>query len=39
MMDINKSLEEIDGEDWGDPEKGATGLSCIKKKTSKGFYK
>ncbi|MFC3842403.1 contact-dependent growth inhibition system immunity protein [Paenibacillus sp. GCM10012304] len=26
MMDFNKSLEEIDGEDWGDPEKGATGL-------------
>ncbi|MDU0206384.1 contact-dependent growth inhibition system immunity protein [Paenibacillus sp. MAH-36] len=25
-MDFNKSLEEIDGENWGDPDKGATGL-------------
>lgn len=25
-MDFNKTLEEIDGEDWGDPDKGATGL-------------
>ncbi|MFC5452549.1 contact-dependent growth inhibition system immunity protein [Paenibacillus aestuarii] len=26
MLDLNKSLEEIDGENWGDLDKGATGL-------------
>ncbi|BFT74078.1 contact-dependent growth inhibition system immunity protein [Paenibacillus sp. P36] len=26
MLDLNKSLEEIDGENWGDPDEGATGL-------------
>ncbi|MBP1967148.1 contact-dependent growth inhibition system immunity protein [Paenibacillus aceris] len=41
MLDLNKSLEEIDGENWGDPDEGATGLirKCLtlRRKALKDF--
>ncbi|WP_116062012.1 contact-dependent growth inhibition system immunity protein [Cohnella phaseoli] len=41
MNDLSKSLEEIDGENWGDPDSGETGLirKCLalRKKPLKDF--
>ncbi len=42
MVDISMTLEELEVENWGDPENGATGLirKCLalRRKPLKGFH-